>query len=75
MTFLEALEAVAADLTLMAMSVHQKDLDGIIYVPQEHPCWRWNSGARGGIPNLKLVKGEWEVVKKTLDSRLGHPVR
>lgn len=65
MTFQEALEAVAADQTLMAMSVHQKDLDGIVYVPREHPCWRWNSGARGSIPNLKLVKGEWQVVKKT----------
>ena len=64
MTFLEALEAVAADLTLMAVSVHQKDLDGIIYVPQEHPCWRWNSGAPGRIPNLTLVKGNWQVVPK-----------
>ena len=64
MTFQDALEAVAADLSLMAMSVHQKDLDGIIYVPQEHPCWRCNSGAPGRIPNLKLVKGEWQVVPK-----------
>ena len=74
MTFQQALEAVATDLTLMAVSVHQKDLDGIIYVPHEHPCWQWNSGDQGRIPNLKLVKGNWQVVKKRVDSRLGLPL-
>ena len=65
MTFLEALQVACQDHTKMAVPIIAGAKIGIVFTPDEHPCWGWSDAGIVRLPAPKVLFGEWEVKKRT----------